>query len=448
MGIFREYDIRGVYGKDINENIMENAGKALATFAKNNSLTGSIVIGNDIRTSSPSLSEALIRGITSQGVNVVNVKTSSFGVCLFSGWKLKASLTAFITASHLPPEWNGLKIYTGEGIGVSPAAIKEIIDGNKEAATEYEGSVEYADLKRDYMEFLDSRFVIDKNTRAAIDCGNGSTSLVVPELFELLGFQTTKIFCDADPKFPNRPSDPAPKNIQTLVEAVKNNNLDFGVAFDGDGDRAALVDGKGRILTGNEIGMLLGRDIFKNKKGKAVITIACSLALEKELKSMGADVIKVPVGHTFVISKCKDEGALLGVEESGHVVLPDYFAFDDAVLIPLKVAEIVAGTKKTLAGHYDSLSIYPFEEIPFSCPDDVKFGVTSSLLEEFRDVYETVTDMDGVRLDFDDGWILIRASNTSPKIRLYVEATTKERFEDLKKTFSKVLDDKIRGAAT
>ncbi len=446
MGIFREYDIRGVYGKDINENIMENVGKALATFARENDLAGPIVVGNDIRTSSPSLSKSLIKGIISRGVNVVDVKTSSFGVCLFSGWKLKASLTAFVTASHLPPEWNGLKIYTGEGIGVSPAAIEGIIDDRK-AGAEYEGSVEYADLKKAYIDFLRSRFKINKKLKIALDCGNGSTALAVPELFEAFGFETTKIFCDVDPGFPNRPSEPAPKNITKLVETVKNGGFDFGVAFDGDGDRAALVDGKGRVLTGNEIGMLFGRQTLKTKGGRAVITIACSLALEKELKKHGADVIKVPVGHTFVVAKCKDAGALLGVEESGHMVLPEYFAFDDAVLIPLKIAEIISGTDKSLADHYDSLIIYPFEEIPFNCPDDVKFGVISGLLEEFREIYDSVTDMDGVRLDFDDGWILIRASNTSPKIRLYVEATTKDRFEDLKKTFSKVVGDKIAAAA-
>ncbi|MFH0889697.1 MAG: phosphomannomutase/phosphoglucomutase [Candidatus Aenigmatarchaeota archaeon] len=443
MEIFREYDIRGIYGKDVDESIMENIGKAIAIFVRKNDISGPVAVGNDVRSSSPLLSRALIKGITTQGVGVINVRTTSFGVCLFSGWKLKASMTAFVTASHLPPEWNGLKMYTGEGIAISPAAIKGIIDSDENIDVEYEGSVEYADLKRDYIEFLNSKFAIDKEIKIAVDCGNGSMSLVAPELFEALGFDTTRVYCNVDPSSPNRPNDPAPNNIGTLIKTVKDKKLDFGVAFDGDGDRAALVDGKGRVLTGNEIGILLGRQILKNKNGKAVITIACSSALEKELKKQDAEVIKVPVGHTFVISKCKDENALLGVEESGHIVLSEYFAFDDAMLIPLKIAEIIAGTNKSLAYHYDSMIKYPFEDIVFPCPDDMKFTIVQDLLNEFREMYDRVSDMDGVRLDFDDGWILIRASNTSPKIRLYVEATTTERFEDLKKTFTQILKDKL-----
>ncbi|MBI4177518.1 MAG: phosphomannomutase/phosphoglucomutase [Candidatus Aenigmarchaeota archaeon] len=443
MSIYREYDIRGVYGKDFNEEIIKSIGKAVAVFVRKNGWPDTIVVGNDIRTSSPSLSAALIEGATSGGVNVTDVGTSSFGTCLFSGFKLKSAVTLYITASHLPPEWNGLKIYTGEGIPIPPLVIKKIIDDNEQTDVEYRGSVEKADLKKDYVEFLRSKFKIRKKLKIVLDCGNGSTCLAAPDIFEALGFEVVKLFCDVDPMFPNRPSDPAPNNITKLVEVIKNGGYDFGVAFDGDGDRAAVVDGKGRILTGNELGTLIGGHVLGNEKGNIVITIACSLSMERSLKKLGGDIIKVPVGHTFVISKCKDENALLGVEESGHMVLPEYFAFDDAVLIPLKVAEIITDSDKNLAEHYDALTIYPFEEIVFQCPDDKKFDVALNLLEEFRGIYDRITDMDGVRLDFDDGWILIRASNTSPKIRLYVEATTQERLNELKGTFTKVLQDEI-----
>ncbi len=446
MGIFREYDIRGVYGKDLTEKEMETIGKAIAIYVRKNDIPGPVTVGNDTRASSPLLSRALIKGITSQGVAVINARTSSFGVCFFTGWKLKSSMTAYITASHLPPEWNGLKISTGEGIGISPAAIKTIIDDKETITVEYEGSVDYADLKRDYIEFLNSRFTIDKKLKVAVDCGNGSMSLVAPEVFETLGFTTTKIYCNVDPSFPNRPSNPTANNIKTLIETVIKNNLDFGVAFDGDGDRSTLVDNKGRVLTGNEMGILLGRHIFKNKKGKAVITVACSSILEKELKANGAEVIRVPVGHTNVVAKCKDEGALLGVEESGHMVLSECFAFDDAMPIPLKIAEIIAKTNKSLAEHYDSLTIRPFEEVVFDCDDDTKFTVIQKLLEDARNAHDNVSDMDGIRLDFDDGWVLIRASNTSPKIRLYVEASSREMLEELKKTFSKSVKDGIANA--
>ncbi|MBI4167895.1 MAG: phosphomannomutase/phosphoglucomutase [Candidatus Aenigmarchaeota archaeon] len=443
MSIYREYDIRGIYGKDLTDEIAESIGRAVATFIKRKDWPGSVVVGNDIRSSGPALSKSIIKGLISQGVNVIDVGTVSFGVCHFSGLQLKAAVTIFVTASHLPPEWNGAKISTGEGIPIPPALLKEIIDENSYSKPEYTGSVEKADLKKDYINFMKSKFKFKNKMKIALDCGNGSMSLVAPEVFEAVGFNVTKIFCDVDPTFPNRPSDPAPANLKKLAETVKSGNFDFGVAFDGDGDRGVLVDSKGRILTGNELGVLLARHIFSKEKGKAVITVPRSLSLEKELKALGAEIIITPVGHTFVVSKCKDEGALLGSEESGHTVLPDYFAFDDALLIPLKAAEIIEETGKGLAEHYDTFIVYPYEEIVFSCPDTTKFTVVQNLLEEFRGIYDRITDMDGVRLDFDDGWILIRASNTSPKVRLYVEAITREKLDDLKNTFAKVLQDEI-----
>lgn len=443
MGIFREYDIRGIYGKDLTDEIAEEIGKALAIFVRRKDWAGPVVVGNDIRSSGAALANSFIEGIISQGVNVINIGAASFGVCFFSGSRLNAAATVFITASHLPPEWNGMKISTGEGIPIPPALLKEIIDENINEEPEFKGSVGTANLKKDYVGFMKTKFKINKKLKIAVDCGNGSMCLVAPEVFESIGFNVTKIFCDVDPSFPNRPSEPAPANLARLIETMKSGSFDFGVAFDGDGDRGVLVDGRGRILTGNEVGVLLARHIFGKKKGKAVITVPRSLSLENELRALGAEIIITPVGHTFVVSKCKDEGALLGSEESGHTVLPDYFAFDDALLIPLKAAEIIKETGKSLADHYDTFTVYPYEEIVFSCPDDEKFAVVQNILEEFRGIYDRITDMDGVRLDFEDGWVLIRASNTSPKIRLYVEAFTKERFEDLKKTFAKILQDEI-----
>ncbi len=443
MSIYREYDVRGIYGKDLDEDIMKSIGKAAAVFTRKNGWVDRIVVGNDVRTSSPSLSEALAKGIISEGVNVIDAGTSSFGTCLFSGFKLKSALTLYITASHLPPEWNGIKIYTGEGIPIPPAIIKKIIDDDEETKTEYMGSVEKANLKKDYVDFLKSKFKINKKLKIAIDCGNGSTCLAAPDIFEALGFEVTKLFCNVDPKFPNRPSDPSINNITKLIETVKRGSYDLGVAFDGDGDRAAVVDDKGRVLTGNELGSVIGKHILKNKKGNIVITVACSMSMESNLKKLGGNIIRVPVGHTFVISKCKDADALMGVEESGHMVMPEYLTFDDAILIPLKIAEIIADSGKSLAEHYDELTVYPFEEIVFACPDNTKFNVVQNLLKEFREIYENITDMDGVRLDFEDGWILVRASNTSPKIRLYVEAMTKERLEELKETFSGILNNEI-----
>jgi len=216
------------------------------------------------------------------------------------------------------------------------------------------------------------------------------------------------------------------------------------VAFDGDGDRAAIIDDKGGYLGGNQIGIILGKEILSKSKEKKVIkTIACSLSVEEELKKVGAKIIEVPVGHTYVISDCKRQKASLGIEESGHIVMKDYFLFDDAILIPLKIAEIILKEGKKLSQLVDEIKIYSSEEIVFECRDEKKFEVVENLTRELKRKYERVNTLDGVKVSFDDGWILIRAAQTSPKIRLYVEAKTKEKFDFLKQKFSQILKEKI-----
>jgi phosphomannomutase len=443
--IFRAYDIRGIYKKDIDEDVFRRIGFVLGRKNKK------FLVGHDIRKSGKNLAMALTEGLVTSGSKVFFCGKSSFGLCFFSGFKLKVDKTLFVTASHLPKEWNGLKINFGDGEPVSSREIERVRD----KVLKIEGKeikfkkpkFKKVNFKKEYIETLFQKFPLlkERKLKIVLDCGNGATSLVAPQIFKKFGFEVIELFCNPDPNFPNRNPEPTFEATKILREKVISEKADFGVAFDGDGDRGVIIDDKGRYLSGNQVGIILGKDILRKSKNKKVVrTVSCSMAIDEELKKYGAKIIETPVGHTFVISAVKKNKAILGIEESNHIVIPKYFLFDDAILIPLKIAEILIREKKKLSEIVDQIKIYPFEEIVFECPDEKKFEVVKSLAEKFKKEYKRVTTLDGVKVIFDFGWILIRASNTSPKIRLYVEAKTEKKFKFLKDKFSKILEKWIK----
>ena len=443
--IFRAYDIRGIYKKDIDEDVFRRIGFVLGRKNKK------FLVGHDIRKSGRNLAMALIEGLVTSGSKVFFCGKSSFGLCFFSGFKLKVDKTLFVTASHLPKEWNGLKINFGDGEPVSSKEIERIRDSVlkiKGRKIKFKRpKFKKVNFKKEYIKTLLEKFPLlkEKKLKIVLDCGNGSTSLVAPQIFKKFGFEVIELFCNPDPNFPKRDPEPTFEATKILREKVISEKADFGVAFDGDGDRGVIIDDKGRYLSGNQVGIILGKDILKESKNKKVVrTVSCSMAIDEELKKYGAKIIETPVGHTFVISAVKKNKAVLGIEESNHIVIPRYFLFDDAILIPLKIAEILIKEKKKLSEIVDQIKIYPFEEIVFECPDEKKFEVVKNLAEKFKKEYKKVNTLDGAKVIFDFGWILIRASNTSPKIRLYVEAKTKEKLKFLKDKFSKIIKQWIK----
>ncbi len=429
--IFRAYDIRGIYGKDLTDEIMHKIGLVCGAKEK-------VVVGNDIRASSEPLAKSLMAGLKENGAEIIYIGSASFGQTLFAGKLFSAEKTFFITASHLPPEWNGLKIYHGDGIALDEAELKKVRDEVLKI-----GSVSFApaeekvyDIKKEYSDFMLKTFRIPRKLKIVLDCGNGATCLSAPEIFKRFGHEVVEMFCETDPTFPNRPSEPNPENISALRKKVLETGADMGIAFDGDGDRSAVVDENGRVLTGNETGVMIGCDILKTNGGSKVIkTVSCSMALDTEFVPYAAKIITVPVGHTFVGAAVKSEGAVIGIEESGHVFIPQYAYYDDALFVPLKIMEIISSVSRKLSEIADGHPIYPFEEIVFKCDDAKKFELVSRLKQKLSGGYSDVNTLDGVKVNFEDGWILIRAANTSPKIRLYVEAISQKRFEELKKEF-------------
>jgi phosphomannomutase/phosphoglucomutase len=425
--IFRAYDIRGLYNKDITPELFYTIGLAAGAYVKQSLKGTSIVVGSDIRQSSPPLAYAFIAGVTTTGIHVRHAGTTAFGQTLFAGGELHADLIAFVTASHLPPEWNGIKFYFGDGVGFPEEKLMAIRDLVFQGSFDHVswdkiGQVSTVDAKTGYKKFFTDHFQFPKKLRVALDCGGASTTLSAPEIFSALHLETIPVFCDLDPTFSQRPSDPKPKNLTTLVSTVQKNHCDFGVAFDGDGDRAVIVDDTGMILSADLTGIIIGKYGLKKKKGTIIVNVECSKSVKEQLEPLGFTIKQIQVGHTFLTLEAKQEHAPLGIESSGHLILPEYFLFDDALVVPLKIAEILASVKKSLHTLVSEIPHYPTRKVEIDCPDEMKFTVVSQLKQQLIKEYPQVNTMDGVRVDFKEGWVLVRASNTSPIIRLTTEA--------------------------
>ena len=439
--IFRAYDLRGIYNKDINEDVFQKIGYFIGERNE------SFFVAHDVRFSSENLALALISGLTTRGAKKIFFGGSSFyGLALFTGISLKVDKIFFVTASHLPPEWNGLKPFWGNGEPFSSQEIQEIkekILKSKRKIFFQKPKFKKVDLKKEYAHYLKEKFPLIKENRLKIvlDCGNGATSLFAPQVFQEIGFKVFPLFCQAHPYFPNRPSEPTPEALKTLSQKVREKKADFGVAFDGDGDRAVLIDNEGNYLGGNEIGIILAKYLLKEeKKNKKIVkTVACSMALEDELRGLGAKIIETAVGHTFVLKALKKEGAIFGFEESGHFVIPEYFSFDDGLVVPLKISEILLKESVSLNQIYKKIKKYPFQEKAFSCPEEKKLKIMKKIAQDLKKKYKRVKTLDGIKVIFKDSWVLIRPSNTSPTIRLYLEAKEKRRLQEVEKKFSQFL---------
>jgi len=426
--IFRAYDIRGIYQQDIDPSLFYQIGLSAGTYVRQQINGTTMTVGNDLRRSSHPLVHAFISGVSAAGIHVSYTDTTSFGQTLFSGWKNNEDLIAFVTASHLPAEWNGVKFYYGDGVGLPEKELMKIRDitlQQKAQAVAWEnvGMVKPVDNRQTYEDFFANNFSFHKSLRIAVDCGGASMTLSAPSIFKRLGHEVVPVFCNPDPTFSQRPSDPKPENLNKLIATVKEKKCDFGVAFDGDGDRSVIVDNNGIVLSADQTGIILGKHGLK-KKGTIIANVECSKAVSEQLTPLGFTVKQIQVGHTFLTLHAKKEKALLGIESSGHLILPDYFLFDDALIVPFKIAEIIDQMNTTLNSLQKKIPVYPREKIEISCSDETKFMVMKKLTQQLQKEYTDYNTMDGIRVNLENGWVLIRASNTSPIIRLTAEADT------------------------
>ncbi|MFW9855201.1 MAG: hypothetical protein ACFFFG_09070 [Candidatus Thorarchaeota archaeon] len=458
--IFRAYDIRGIYSEEITPDIHFRIGVAFGVFICKRDFDleqDFVYVSYDVRQTSSTLACSFISGLMSVGVNIqFSGAPTQFGVCLFSAWRQKAYATAYITASHLPPEWNGIKFYYGSGVGFSEEDNMEIRDIflsddllTRSASWDSVGQIRISSLEQDYVNFLSKRFRNIKPLKVVIDCGNGASCLSAPKVLTAIGLDVVKLYCSIDPSFPNRPSEPHETSLKALSQKVKELSADFGVAFDGDADRGVIVDDLGRIIKADLTGLILAQHMLQQspKTNRVIINVECSIAIEKELESQGALVDRIQVGHTFLTAAAqRHSDTLIGIESSGHMVFPGIYLFDDAMVIPLMIAEILSSRNIRLSTIVDQLPKLFTRKIAVPVSDLVKFEVIDKLLRKLRPEYSDINDIDGIGISLDeDSWVLIRASNTSPKIRIIAEGKTEAQLEETVTFFKVKLEEQISG---
>ena len=447
--IFRAYDVRGIYGKDITEEIAENIGKSFGTFLGSGK---TVVVSRDTRNGGESLMESFISGLNFVGCNAVNVGMVTTPMMYFAVTEKNYDGGVSVTASHNPAEWNGFKMTKENGIlcseGMGMEEIRDIFIRNDFSESEIKGTVENYDVYDDYEKFIFSKLGNQKKMKVVLDPGHGASCGVSEKLFRKAGHDVFVINGNPDGNFPSRPSDPKEENVSKLKEEVLKQEADIGIAFDGDADRVAIVDNLGRYAkSGNvTIPILAKYYISKNKDSKIVHDVCCSSCVEDVIKSEGGKPIPSRVGHSFVMNKVIEEKADFGGEYSNHLYFSDIFGFDDAMFAGLKIIEAVDRSGKTLAEIVDSIPVYPASTVEeIECDDKIKFQVVSRIAQRLRNENYTVLDIDGVKaFDKENNWMLIRGSNTVPAIKINSEAKTESRMHELFDIAKSVVNEEIK----
>lgn len=432
--IFRSYDIRGIVGKDLNNEVVERIGKAFGTFVKK-----PVVIGHDVRTHSAELSNAFVSGFVSTGLDITNLGLVTFGALQFYGWK-EGMHSAFITASHLSSEWNGIKFTYPTGVCFHEPdnnKIRDIFfDSNFISGSGNVNNVNGTQIIETYIKYILGKMKPRTNVKVALDCGSGCAALMAPQLFSRAGFETEIIFGEVDGTFPYRDSQPIDENLGELKKRVKSN--DIGFAFDGDADRIVVVDEKGGVLSPEETSYLILSELLKTHDGPVVINVECTRAVDKIAESFGRKIIRVPVGYNHLVGAINKNGAVYGVERSGHYCIAFLTPFSDCIPVSYYAAHALALKDEKLSDIKKAVPKIYFHRQAFYCPDTKKFSIVQELSKKFSEEFKNVNTMDGVRVDFDNGWVLIRPSNTSPNIRITVEGETEK---DMKEIFSQFYNE-------
>ncbi len=433
--IFREYDIRGVVDKDLTDDVVHQLGLGVGTYMLRHNVT-KVSVGGDIRLSTERFRTLLIKGLRETGVNVVDLGPVPTPVQYFSMHYLEdVESGVMITGSHNPPDYNGFKITMNNAPVFGPMIqdIYQIIE--KSAFESGAGSYEKIEVNDAYMDYIKKNIKIERPLKVVLDSGNGAASLVAHRLFKEMGVETIDLFDTPDGHFPNHHPDPTVvANIQELIKTVRESGADFGVGYDGDGDRIGVVDENGDIIWGDKLMIIFSRDILKSNPGKPIIfEVKCSQALPEMIEKAGGEPIMWRTGHSNLKKKMKEVGSPFAGEMSGHLFFADrFFGFDDAIYASARLTELVSKSNKKVSELLADVPNY------FSTPeiraeaasDEVKFEIAEKAKQCFSENYDVV-DVDGVRILFGDGWGLVRASNTQPVLVLRFEARTQKRLDEI-----------------
>jgi len=433
--IFREYDIRGTVGEDLTFEVAKLIGRGFATYLQEKGLKN-IVVGRDCRLSSDNLFNSLAEGLLESGCNVVDIGIVPTPLLYFALFHLNPDGGIMITGSHNPPDFNGFKLCVGKDtiFGDEIQKVAKIIQ--KGSFTKGKGILQhYSTIIDEYKNHIANIIKLGKRIpKVVIDAGNGTASVVAVDLLKSLGAEVIPLFCEMDGNFPNHHPDPTiPKYLVDLIQKVKDTESDVGIAYDGDADRIGVVDEKGEIIWGDKLLLIFSRDLLKRKpNSKVIYEVKCSMLLEKDIIRHKGIPIMWKAGHSLMKGKMKETKAELAGEMSGHIFFADeYFGYDDAIYASCRLLRILSNTEEALSTFLSDLPItYSTPEIRIECADEIKFQVIERLHKELAEQLKIIT-IDGVRVEFEDGWGLVRASNTQPVLVLRFEATSEKRLEEI-----------------
>lgn len=445
--IFREYDIRGTVGEDLNAEIVSSIGKAFGTDIIRSGLRD-VVVGRDVRLSSPGFAEKLIEAILSTGCNVTDIGMVPTPVFYFSLHLMDLDGGVVVTGSHNPPQFNGLKVCKGKHtiFGEDIQHLRGIIEsGDFIRGT---GRLNSRNVEDDYVDYL-FKNSIDMNkmksgrkVKVVVDAGNGMASVLAPKILERMGCEVIPLYCEFDGGFPNHFPDPTMvENLAVLSKTVTETGAMAGIAFDGDADRIGATDEKGQPIWGDILLLLYARQILADNPGAKVISeVKCSQVLGQEIERLGGQSIMWRTGHSLIERKVLEEKALLAGEMSGHMYFADrYLGYDDALYGACRLVEILAQADDELSAVISSLpQTHHTPEIRVPCPDEDKFKVVDAIAQELKKDHEVI-DIDGARVIYERGWGLIRASNTQPVLVLRFEAETEHLLEHMMTDFKALL---------
>ncbi|MCX4187657.1 phosphomannomutase/phosphoglucomutase [Methylophaga sp. OBS4] len=438
--IFKAYDIRGIVGQQLNAEVMQQLGQAMGSEAVDQGQT-KLVVGRDGRLSSDSLTQAFVKGVASAGCDVIDIGCVPTPMVYFACEYLQTNTGAVITGSHNPADYNGLKMVIA-GKTLAGKAVHRLYERIKDRRLKTgHGQVSQQDITADYIEHLKSDITIRRSMNVVVDCGNGVAGSVVPELLRALGCQVTELFCEVDGNFPNHHPNPGqPENMQDLIKAVQSHEAELGLAFDGDGDRLGVVDAEGNIIWPDRLLILLAQDVLAREPGATIIyDVKSTNLLEEIISRAGGQPIMSPSGHSVIKNKMIEVDAKLAGEMSGHLFFRDrWYGFDDALYSAARLLEFLA------ADPLERTPTQVFAALPrrVTTPEiivDMPVGESHRFIEQLQANIEfiggQISTVDGVRVDYPNGWGLVRASNTVPGLTLRFEASSKEEMEQIKQAF-------------
>jgi len=463
--IFREYDIRGIVGRDMNRDTAVCLGRAFGSLVRTKNPTARYLsVGRDVRLSSESLASGIIEGLLSTGMGVYDVGVCPTPAQYFSLFHLGLDGGVMVTGSHNPPEYNGFKLSIGKDTihGRDVQTLKEIIEEKAWFTSPKEGPLVSYDISAFYIEYLLKEFAylkggIFKRLKVVVDAGNGTAGLIVPRVLKEIGCEVIPLYCEPDGNFPNHHPDPTVvEYIEDLRVATRSTHADVGIGYDGDADRIGVVNKDGDIIWGDQLMIVLSREVLKGNPGAKVIgDVKCSEVMFDDVRKHGGIPIMWKTGHSLIKQKMRDEGALIAGEFSGHIFMGDrYFGYDDAIYTTLRLIEIMKSTGRDVGELLSDVPrMYSTPEIRIECHEDRKRETVGRIVAKFWKYrnnggspyrIKDLSTIDGVRVLFERGWGLVRSSNTQPVIVVRAEA----RDEDTLDNYRHFIEAELREASS